>query len=42
VILTKFPTAIEFYEIYIKSLLELGKDFVPTGISSFIDEIMCH
>ncbi|SMO92582.1 hypothetical protein, partial [Fodinibius sediminis] len=36
------PTVIESYEIYIKSLIELDKDFKKTGHSEIIDEILSN
>lgn len=41
-LLEEFPTAIEFYEIYTKSLLEINKDFIPTNVSPIIDETMLN
>ncbi|MDI9871569.1 hypothetical protein [Flectobacillus roseus] len=34
------PDIFELYEIYVKSLINLGLDFHPTGISTFVDRII--
>jgi len=39
-LLVKFPSCIELYEIYIKSLIELNQEFKKTEISEPIDSIL--
>lgn len=40
--LKEFPTAVELYETYVKSLIESNFDFKPTGVSSMIDDILLN
>jgi len=39
-LISNLPENLDLYEIYVKCLLELNEDFIPTSISPFIDEIL--
>lgn len=41
-LLKRYPSSIELYEIYVKSLIEAGLDFETTNTSSLVDEILLH
>lgn len=40
IILSKKPNLVELWEIYVKSLIESAKQFIPTNISEHFDEIL--
>jgi hypothetical protein len=40
IILSESPNLVELWEIYVKSLIESAKPFIPTNISKYFDELL--
>jgi len=39
-LLKKYPSCIELYEVYVKSLIETDEKFISTSVSPFIDDLL--